>query len=77
MSLLRAHKILIGTCTVFCLFFAAVQVREYRREGESVALVRAGLALLFDLGLVIYFLFLVRAPHALLPESAEQEDDKV
>jgi len=70
--LLRAHKILIGTCVVFCLFFAAVQLRDYQREGELAPLVRAALALLFDVGLLWYLIGLLRAPsESVSPEESE------
>jgi hypothetical protein len=58
--LLRAHKVFIGTCIVFCVFFAAVQLRDYSSGGERDALVRAILSAVVAIGLLIYFLRLVR-----------------
>ena len=55
MKLIAAHKILIGSSTVFFLFFALWELRNYSASGESWAMGRSLLYLLVAIGFGIYF----------------------
>lgn len=52
--LVRAHKVLIGACIVFCVIFALAQARDYSLEGGTAPVVRGILSLLVGVGLVVY-----------------------
>ncbi len=52
---MRAHRVFIGTCIAFCVFFAAVEIREYSRGGGRGPLVLAILSGAFGVVLAIYF----------------------
>ena len=54
MSLITAHRILIGTAVIFFLVFAAWEVREYVRTGDGWALVRAAVSATVSVGWAIY-----------------------
>ncbi|HVO93138.1 MAG TPA: hypothetical protein VMT22_09875 [Terriglobales bacterium] len=55
MKLITAHKILIASATVFFLFFALWELRNYSTTGESWALGRSLLYLLVAVGFGVYF----------------------
>lgn len=54
MKLITAHKILIGSATVFFLFFALWEFRNYADSGDSWAMARSVLYLLVGVGFGIY-----------------------
>lgn len=54
MSLITAHRILIGTAVIFFLVFAAWELREYVRTGDGWAVARAGLSAAASIGWAIY-----------------------
>jgi hypothetical protein len=54
MKLITAHKILIGSATVFFLFFALWEFRNYDDKGDSWAMARSVLYLLVAVGFGIY-----------------------
>lgn len=55
MKLITAHKILIASATVFFLFFALWEFRNYSAAGESWSLGRSLLYLLVAVGFGVYF----------------------
>ncbi|HTF92086.1 MAG TPA: hypothetical protein VK632_03520 [Verrucomicrobiae bacterium] len=55
MRLITAHKILIASSTVFFLFFALWELRNYSASGETWAMGRSLLYLLVAIGFGIYF----------------------
>jgi hypothetical protein len=55
MRLITAHKILIASATVFFLFFALWELRNYSASGETWAMGRSLLYLLVAVGFGIYF----------------------
>jgi hypothetical protein len=63
MKLITAHKILIGTATVFFVFFSLWELRNYAASGESWALARSVLYLIIAIGLGVYFKKLRRLYH--------------
>jgi hypothetical protein len=54
MRLITAHRILIGSATVFFIFFAFWEWRNYSQSGETWAAARSGLYLLVALGFGVY-----------------------
>ncbi len=60
MTLLTAHRILIGTAVAFFVFYGAWEIRT-GRAGVSGGLLRGAVALLAALALLIYFRTLVRS----------------
>lgn len=54
MTLMTAHRILIGTAIVFFLVYAVWEVFHARAAGPW-ALVRAGASLLVSVGFALYF----------------------
>ncbi len=54
-TLLTAHRILIGTAVAFFAFYAAWEFAGTRSAGGTGGMVRGGLALLGALALLIYF----------------------
>ena len=55
MRLITAHKILIGSATVFFIFFALWELNRYANSNDTWATARSLLYLLIALGLGIYF----------------------
>jgi len=55
MKLITEHKILIASSTVFFLFFALWELRNYSASGETWAMGRSLLYLLVAIGFGIYF----------------------
>ncbi|HEX5020822.1 MAG TPA: hypothetical protein VFX54_09200 [Candidatus Binatia bacterium] len=55
MRLITAHKILIGSATVFFIFFALWELNRYANSNDTWAMARSLLYLLIALGLGIYF----------------------
>jgi hypothetical protein len=55
MRLITAHKILIGSATVFFVFFALWEGRNYAATGEGWAAFRSGFYLLVAVGFGVYF----------------------
>ena len=55
MRLITAHKILIGSETVFFIFFAHWELNRYANSNDTWAMARSLLYLLIALGLGIYF----------------------
>jgi hypothetical protein len=55
MKLITAHKILIASATVFFVFFALWEARNYAVSEESWAAVRSALYLGIAVGFAIYF----------------------
>jgi hypothetical protein len=54
MSLITAHRILIGTAIGFFLFYAAFELRGYLNNGEGGALLRGGASLAAAAGWALY-----------------------
>lgn len=54
MRLITAHKILIGSATVFFVFFALWELRNYL-DGEPAAMWRSALYLIVAVGFAVYF----------------------
>jgi hypothetical protein len=54
MKLMTAHKILIGSATVFFVFFALWELRNYV-DGETAAAWRSALYLIIAVGFGVYF----------------------
>ncbi|HEX7230619.1 MAG TPA: hypothetical protein VF452_09510 [Candidatus Binatia bacterium] len=63
MRLMTAHKILIGTATVFFVFFSLWELRNYAGNGEPWAFARAVLYLLIAIGFGVYLKKLSRLYH--------------
>jgi hypothetical protein len=55
MRLITAHKILIGSATVFFIFFALWELNRYANSNDTWAMARSLLYLLIALGFGIYF----------------------
>ena len=60
MTLLTAHRILIGTAVVFFAFYASWEFKGARSSGAPAGYVRAGASLAAAGGLGLYFLTLRR-----------------
>jgi hypothetical protein len=60
MRVMTAHKILIGTATIFFLFYAGWEVRRFFGAGDVWALLRALAALAVAVALGVYFAYLAR-----------------
>jgi len=54
MSLITAHRILIGTAVIFFLVFAAWELREYVRTGDGWSVVRAAVSATASIGWALY-----------------------
>lgn len=54
MKLITAHKILIASATIFFVFFALWEWRNYAATGQDWAAFRSGLYLLVAVGFGIY-----------------------
>jgi hypothetical protein len=63
MKLITAHKILMGTATVFFVFFSLWELRNYAASGEVWALARSILYLIVAIGLGVYLKKLRRLYH--------------
>jgi len=63
MKLMTAHRILIGTATVFFVFFSLWELRNYAESGEVWAFARAVLYLLIAIGFGLYLKKLSRLYH--------------
>ena len=63
MRLMTAHKILIGTATVFFVFFSLWELRNYAGSGEVWGFARAVLYLLIAIGLGVYLKKVSRLYH--------------
>ncbi|MGE5217331.1 MAG: hypothetical protein ACM3SP_10065 [Chloroflexota bacterium] len=55
MKLITAHKILIGSATLFFIFFAFWEWQNYSQSGEAWAAARGGLYLLVAVAFGVYF----------------------
>jgi hypothetical protein len=55
MKLITAHKILIGSATLFFIFFAYWEWQNYSQSGEAWAAARSGLYLLVAVAFGVYF----------------------
>jgi hypothetical protein len=55
MRLITAHKILIGSATVFFIFFALWELNRYANSNDTWAMARSLLYLLIAFGFGIYF----------------------
>lgn len=55
MRLLTAHKILIGTATIFFFFFGLWELRNYSNGAGEWAIVRGVLYFLVGVGFAVYF----------------------
>jgi hypothetical protein len=55
MSLITAHRILIGTAVVFFVFFGVWQLAGFRASGEGAALVQGLVSLAVAAGFAAYF----------------------
>jgi hypothetical protein len=53
-KLITAHKILIGSATLFFIFFALWELRNYSNDGAPWAAARSALYFLVALGFGIY-----------------------
>ena len=60
MKLITAHRILIGAGIAFFLFYAALQLRLFVRDGATAALVQAVVAAAVAVGFVLYYRTLKR-----------------
>jgi hypothetical protein len=58
--LITAHRILIGAGIAFFLFYAALQLRLYVRDGATASLVQAVVAAAVAVGFVLYYRTLKR-----------------
>jgi hypothetical protein len=58
--LITAHRILIGAGIAFFLFYAAVQLRLFVRDGATASLVQAVVAAAVAVGFVLYYRTLKR-----------------
>jgi len=58
LTLLTAHRILIGTAVVFFAFYASWEVKRARSSGAPAGYVRAAASLAAAGGLGLYFLTL-------------------
>jgi cell division protein FtsW (lipid II flippase) len=54
MKLITAHKILIGSATVFFAFFALWELNRYSNSNDAWAMVRSALYLVIAVGFGIY-----------------------
>jgi len=63
MKLLTAHKILIASATIFFVFFALWELRNYSHGGEFWAAARSALYFFVALGFGIYLKNLGRWYH--------------
>jgi hypothetical protein len=54
MSLITAHRILIGTAVIFFIVFAAWEIRAYAATGDAWALLRAGVSGVVSVGWALY-----------------------
>ena len=54
MSLITAHRILIGAAIAMFAVYAAVELRGYTTSGEVGALIRAGLSAVAVVGWALY-----------------------
>ena len=54
MKLITAHKILMGTATVFFVFFSLWELRNYAASGEAWAAARSILYRIIAIGLGVY-----------------------
>jgi hypothetical protein len=63
MRLITAHKILIGTATVFFVFFSLWELRNYAASAEAWALARSILYLIIAIGFGVYLKKLGRLYH--------------
>jgi hypothetical protein len=55
MSLITAHRILIGAAIVFFLFYAGWETRNYFLDGDAWALPRGGGGLMAAIGFAAYY----------------------
>jgi hypothetical protein len=58
--LITAHRILIGAGIAFFLFYAALQLRLFVRDGATTSLVQAVVAAAIAVGFVLYYRTLKR-----------------
>jgi hypothetical protein len=58
--LITAHRILIGAGIAFFLFYAALQLRLFVRDGATASLVQAVVAAAVAVGFVLYYRTLKR-----------------
>jgi hypothetical protein len=63
MRLMTAHKILIGTATIFFAFFSLWELRNYAGSDDTWAFARAVLYLLIAIGFGVYLKKLSRLYH--------------
>jgi hypothetical protein len=63
MRLMTAHKILIGTATIFFVFFSLWELRNYAGSDDTWAFARAGLYLLIAIGFGVYLKKVSRLYH--------------
>ena len=61
MSVITAHKLLIGVAIVFFLFYAVWEVRNYPEPGGVLALLRGIIALVAACGLGIYLRYFLKS----------------
>lgn len=55
MSLITAHRILIGTAVVFFLFFGLWELNGFRADGGAAALAQGLLSMAVAAGFAVYF----------------------
>ncbi|PYN78149.1 MAG: hypothetical protein DMD96_21830 [Candidatus Rokuibacteriota bacterium] len=55
MKLITAHRILIGAGIAFFVFYAALQLRLFVRDGATASLVQAVIALAVAAGFILYY----------------------
>ena len=55
MRLITAHRILIGAGIAFFVFYAALQLRLFVRDGATASLVQAVIALAVAAGFILYY----------------------
>jgi hypothetical protein len=63
MKLITAHKILIGSATVFFVFFSLWELRNYAGSGDAWSFARSVLYLLIAIGFAVYLKKLPRLYH--------------
>jgi len=54
-KLITAHRILIGAGIAFFVFYAALQLRLFVRDGATASLVQAVIALAVAAGFILYY----------------------
>ena len=55
MRLITAHRILISAGIAFFVFYAALQLRLFVRDGATASLVQAVIALAVAAGFILYY----------------------